>query len=274
MKPRARPALTLAVDIGGSRIKASVVDNAGRMIAHEVWVSTPAVATPAAVLAAIETLTRQLPAYDRVSAGFPGYVAEGRVRTAPNLGTANWRDFPLAEALAARLRKPARILNDADVQGLGVISGRGLECVLTLGTGVGSALFKDGVLLPHLELGQHPIGKHKTYDQYLGTAALKAKGREVWNRRVRKAIAIVETLVNYDMLYLGGGNASAINFKLPPKVRIAANSGGITGGMRLWDRALDPLFAPKAHGAPLTLPIDHRRGMRARESRAARKKVA
>jgi polyphosphate glucokinase len=234
---------TLAIDIGGTHIKASVLDEAGRMVAAEEHLPTPSDATPAAVLGVIAALAARLPAYDRVSAGFPGYVDKGRVKTAPNLGTEAWRGFALADALSERLKKPARLLNDADVQGLGVIAGKGLEFVLTLGTGVGSAFFKEGRLLPHLELGQHPIRKRKTYDVYLGDAALKRKGPERWNRRLRRAIGIVETLVNYDTLYLGGGNAHAINFELPRNVKRADNTGGITGGVKLWDRSLDDLFA-------------------------------
>ena len=190
----------------------------------------------------IIALAEQLPPYDRISVGFPGYVEGGRIRTAPNLGTKYWRGFGLADAIAKHLRKPARVLNDADVQGLGVIDGRGLECVLTLGTGVGSALFDNGRLLPHLELGQHPIGNRKTYDQYLGDAALKAIGRQLWNRRLRRVIDIVAILTNYDRLHLGGGNAAAIRFALPENVKIAANAGGITGGIKLWDEVLDDLF--------------------------------
>lgn len=234
---------TLAIDIGGTRIKASVLDAGGHMIVPEIRRPTPPHPTPSAVFAVIQSLVQQLPDYDRVSAGFPGYVARGWVRTAPNLGTKDWQDFPLAETLAKRLKKPARVLNDADVQGLGVIAGEGLECVLTLGTGIGSALFLDGVLLPHLELGQHPIRKHKTYDQYLGDAALKSKGPDKWNRRLQKVIGIVRTLVNYDLLYLGGGNTAAITVKLPENVKIAANAYGITGGVKLWDEALDHLFS-------------------------------
>ncbi len=235
--------VTLAIDIGGTHIKASVLDVAGRMIAAELHLPTPRDPAPHAVIDAIETLAAQLPEYDRVSAGFPGYVSDGCVRTAPNLGTEQWRDYPLAEALAKHLKKPARVLNDADVQGLGVIAGRGLECVLTLGTGIGSALFKRGRLLPHLELGQHPVWKRKTYDHYLGDAALKDKGPEHWNRRLQRAIGFVQTLVNCDTLYLGGGNALAISFQLPENVKIVSNTGGITGGAKLWDKALDEVFA-------------------------------
>ncbi len=245
MDEASRP-YTLAVDIGGTHIKASVLDAAGSMVVPEERLPTPSDATPAAILGVIATLAGRLPAYDRVSAGFPGYIDKGRVKTAPNLGTAAWRGFALTEALAARLEKPARVLNDADVQGLGVIAGKGLEFVLTLGTGIGSAFFKEGRLLPHLELGQHPIRKRKTYDVYLGDAAFKRKGPERWNRRLRRAIAIVETLVNYDTLYLGGGNAHAIGFELPENVKRADNVAGITGGVKLWHRALDDIFADSA----------------------------
>jgi polyphosphate glucokinase len=242
MMAESKQRLTLAIDIGGTHIKASVLDARGEMAAPEMRRATPAHPAPPSVLGVIVSLAGELPAFDRISAGFPGFVRDGVVHTAPNLGTASWRDFALAQALAERLKKPARILNDADVQGLGVIDGKGLECVLTLGTGIGSALFLDGRLMPHIELGQHPIRKKKTYDEYLGDAVLKHKGRERWNRRLRRAIATVETLINYDMLHLGGGNARAIDFDLPAKVKLAANSGGITGGIRLWDAAFDDFF--------------------------------
>jgi polyphosphate glucokinase len=238
----ARRPFTLAIDIGGSHVKASVLDRDSKMVAQEARVTTPRPATPRALLQAIVQLTRVLPTYDRVSAGFPGYVRDGRVHTAPNLGTSSWAGFRLNRALARRLKKPARVLNDADVQGLGAISGRGIECVLTLGTGIGSSLFQDGQLLPHLELGQHPIAKGMTYDQYLGNAALKKHGTHHWNRRLRKAIAIVRTLTNFDTLHLGGGNARLIDFKLPPRVKVAPNADGITGGVRLWDSTLDEAF--------------------------------
>ncbi|MDE2166900.1 MAG: ROK family protein [Alphaproteobacteria bacterium] len=239
---RADPPFTLAIDIGGSHIKASVLDRGGAMVAAPVRVRTPRPATPEALLRAIAGLARTLPSYDRISAGFPGYVRHGQIRTAPNLGTESWAGFRLDRALARRLKKPARVLNDADVQGLGAIEGRGLECVLTLGTGIGSALFQDGSLLPHLELGQHPIAKNKTYDQYLGNAIAEKKGRRVWNRRLRKTIDIVRTLVNFDRLYLGGGNTRLIDFDLPRDVKITPNADGIVGGVRLWNANLDPAF--------------------------------
>ncbi|MGB8183100.1 MAG: ROK family protein [Stellaceae bacterium] len=240
---RATPPFTLAIDVGGSHVKASVLDRAGVMIAAPVRVRTPQPATPQALLRAIRSLARMLPRYDRISVGFPGYVRRGRVHTAPNLGTERWAGFQLDGALTRQLRKPARVLNDADVQGLGAIEGRGLECVLTLGTGVGSSLFEDGRLMPHLELGQHPLLKGRTYDQYLGNAAVDKKGTRIWNRRLGKTIEIVRTLVNFDRLYLGGGNTRLIDFKLPRDVKVTPNADGMTGGVHLWDAMLDPIFA-------------------------------
>lgn len=233
---------TLAIDIGGSHVKASVLDAAGKMMAPEAVEPTPHPTTPRALLGAVARLIEHLPPFERISAGFPGYVKRNVVYTAPNLGTDFWREFGLADALTARFGKPARVLNDADVQGLGVIAGRGLECVLTLGTGIGSSLFYNGRLLPHLELGQHPLCRKLTYDRYLGDAVRRRKGRKKWNRRLKKALVVVATLVNYDTLYLGGGNAARIDFKLPRNVKRADNINGITGGIHLWRSELDELF--------------------------------
>ena len=245
-RPRraARPH-TLAIDIGGTHIKASVLDPAGKMLTPEVLEPTPHPTPPRALLGTVARLVDQLPPFDRISAGFPGYVKRNIVYTAPNLGTDFWRKFGLADALAMRFGKPARILNDADVQGLGVIARKGFECVLTLGTGIGSSFFYNGRLLPHLELGQHPLRHDLTYDRYIGDAVRRSRGRAKWNKRLKKALVSVATLVNYDTLYLGGGNAARIDFKLPENVKIAANVNGITGGVHLWDPELDELFAPE-----------------------------
>ncbi len=241
---------TLAIDIGGSHLKASVLDAAGAMLAERVRIATPRPAMPAAVLEALAGLLLELPSFDRISVGFPGVVRDGRILTAPNLGTEDWRNAPLAAALADRFGRPTRVLNDADVQGLGTIVGQGLECVLTLGTGIGCALFRNGRLLPHLELGQHPIRTKKTYDRWLGDAARRKKGDRKWNRRLRKAIPVVRTFFNFDRLHLGGGNAKRIDFELPPDVRLAANTAGITGGIRLWHADLDEVFATADAAAP------------------------
>ena len=234
--------LTLAIDVGGTRLKASVLAVTGRMIEQPNRTNTPHPAKPDAVVALLVELVQALGAFDRISIGFPGVVRRGRVLTAPNLGTADWHGLPLSDVLSQKLGKPARMLNDATVQGLGVIAGRGLECVVTLGTGMGFALFDRGYPAPHLELSQHPVHKGMTYDQWIGNEALRVVGPKAWNKRVRKAIGHIETLVNYDTLAIGGGNAKRIDFALPQRVRTVSNDAGITGGIRLWDPLLDPLF--------------------------------
>ncbi len=245
---------TLGVDIGGTNLKASVLDATGNLAADQVRSPTPKPATPQAVLEAIAGLALQLPAFDRISVGFPGVVKGGTILTAPNLGTQHWAGFELVGALSRRFRAPARVLNDAAVQGLGVVEGHGLECVLTLGTGVGCALFRNRRLLLHLELGQHRARRGKTYDQYIGHAALVAKGPQRWNRRVRKAIDTVTVLTSCDVLYIGGGNARRIALEMPRHVRIVSNTAGITGGIRLWQPELDELFVAESNSAPVPQP--------------------
>ncbi|HUB10426.1 MAG TPA: ROK family protein [Acetobacteraceae bacterium] len=234
--------LTLAIDVGGTRLKASVLATTGHMIENPDRVDTPHPSKPDAVVALLVELVKPLGAFDRISIGFPGVVRRGRVLTAPNLGTADWHGFPLTDVLAEKLGKPARMMNDATVQGLGVISGRGLECVITLGTGMGFALFDRGMPAPHLELSQHPVHKDLTYDRWIGNAALQKVGAKSWNKRVSRAIGYIETLTNYDTLAIGGGNAKRIDFDLPQRVRTVSNDAGITGGIRLWDPLLDPVF--------------------------------
>ena len=134
------------------------------------------------------------------------------------------------------LGKPTRVINDAELLGLGVISGKGLEMMITLGTGFGTAILKDGVLLPHLELAHHPITKKKSYDDYIGERALVNEGIDKWNRHLKKIIDILKTVFNYDTLYIGGGNAAKINFKLDKNIKIVTNKDGIYGGIRLWQQ--------------------------------------
>ena len=239
---------TLAIDIGGTGLKASVLDPEGKMLVDRLRIDTPYPCPPPVMLQTLAGLVAPLPPYDRVSVGFPGVVRDGRVLTAPHFGNEVWHNHPLAAALEKRLGKPVRLLNDAEVQGLGIIHGAGLEVVLTLGTGVGSAVFREGRLMPHLELAQHPLHKDKTYNGYVGDDARRHHGVKKWSARVLKMIAIVDTLLNYDTLYLGGGNAAHLKVKLPAHVKLASNDAGITGGIRLWGGAMDELFT--SHRAP------------------------
>ncbi len=243
VEPSTRPApRTLAIDIGGTRLKAGILDSAGVMVSGPERVNTPRPSGPAEVVGALIELVRPLGGFDRISVGFPGVVRGSRTLTAPNLGTEVWHSYALGTELSSRLGAPTRVLNDASVQGLGVITGEGLECVITLGTGFGFALFQDGLLAPHLEVGQHPVAKGLTYDHYLGNAAFRDVGRKKWNKRLRKAIDILDTLVMYDTLLIGGGNAQVIDFDLPPNVKIVPNAAGITGGVRLWEPKMEAAF--------------------------------
>ena len=236
---------TLAIDIGGTNMKASVLDSSGVSSAERIRYPTPKPGTPASILENIVALAARLPSFDRVSIGFPGVVKAGTVITAPNLGTENWSGFRLIDDLARRFEKPARVLNDAAVQGLGVVEGPGLECTITLGTGIGCALFRNRRLLLHLELGQHPCAS-ETYDQFIGQPARDALGAEAWNARVRLCIPEILSLTTCDVLYVGGGNARNITFPLPENVRTVSNSAGVTGGLRLWEPELDELFSGEA----------------------------
>jgi predicted TIM-barrel fold metal-dependent hydrolase/predicted NBD/HSP70 family sugar kinase len=226
---------TLAVDIGGTGIKLAVLDPSGRIVGKRARVATPPQpVAPDALVGAIEAATPGLGRFDRASVGFPGVVRDGRVLTAPNLGTELWADFDLQTALAERWKKPVRVMNDADVQGFGAIQGDGVEMVLTLGTGAGTAIFQNGRIAPHLELAHHPVRDNKTYDEYIGNAALKQIGKKKWNKRVARVLDILRRVVNFDHLYIGGGNAKHIGFALPADVTIVPNSDGLTGGIALW----------------------------------------
>ncbi|HEY8517051.1 MAG TPA: ROK family protein [Candidatus Binatia bacterium] len=236
---------TLAIDVGGTGLKMLVLDARGKPITERARVATPRPATPARVLRALEGLIATQPRFDRVSVGFPGVVHDGVVHTAPNLDGA-WQGFDLAKALARATRKPVRVCNDADVQGLGDIEGRGVELVLTLGTGLGSALFVDGKLVPNLELGHHPFRNGETYEQQVGRAALEKIGKKRWRKRVRRMIEQLEPIFNFRKLYLGGGNAKHLRPEdLPANAVIASNEAGMLGGIALWRATNEPPAAQR-----------------------------
>jgi polyphosphate glucokinase len=225
---------TLAVDIGGTGIKASVLDEEGLMQAERVRVETPVGRHPSHAVAAVAGLARRLPRFDRISVGFPGVVAAGRVLTAPNLRHPAWLGFDLAAAMRRRFGKPTRIANDVTLQGLAAIRGKDIELIVTLGTGVGSALYVDGLLVPQFGLGHHHFQKGKTYDAELNQKALDRIGKKRWNRRLKQGIASLGGLVHYDRLYIGGGNARYIRFRLDTRTTVISNEAGIRGGIVLW----------------------------------------
>ena len=231
--PRSR---ILAIDVGGTGLKAAVLDGEGRMRSERARIKTPHPCPPARLVELLVELVRALPEYECVSVGFPGVVRKGRVLTAPNLAPDGvYHDFDLAGELSRALDHPVRVGNDADVQGLGAIRGRGVELVVTFGTGMGTGLFQDGMLAPHLEISHHPFRHGETYEEQLGKKALKKVGLKKWNRRVAIALETLRALVNFDHLYIGGGNAKKLTLKLPPDTTIVPNTDGLVGGVRLWN---------------------------------------
>lgn len=246
---------TLAIDIGGTGLKASVLDSAGSMVADRVRIPTTYPMPPdgeGGMVPALAKLVSSLPEADRVSAGFPGMVRRGLVMSAPHFVTESgpgspvdphlesaWNHFDLAAALTASIGKPTRVANDADVQGLAVVDGRGLELVVTLGTGFGTALFLDGQLLPHLEIAHQPFRKGETYNEQLGERTRKEIGDHRWNHRVAKAVAVLDALLFFDHLFIGGGNARRVHRdglgEVVERTTVGDNTAGILGGVKLWE---------------------------------------
>jgi len=225
----------LAIDIGGSHIKGSILNSKGEPQTEFKKIPTPPAATAPMVIDIVGQLAKDMPAYDKVSVGFPGYVRNGIVYTAPNLFPTISGEIPLGQQIADTLKRPVRLVNDADQLGLGVVSGKGLELAVTLGTGFGTAFLMDGYLLPHLELAHHPIGKGRDYDVYIGAKALEEEGKKKWNKRMTRVLEILKTVFNYDRLYLGGGNIDKLEVPLQHNIMRFTNRDGIKGGARLWE---------------------------------------
>lgn len=239
---------TIVFDIGGTGLKAALLDATGHMMSDRVRVRTPYPCPPDRLVGELCGLAAQLGTAERASAGFPGMVRKGVILSAPKFDTeagpgtpvsselsAAWREFALGDALTGRLGIPVRVANDADVQGAAVVAGSGLELVLTLGTGFGTAVFFDGMLLPHFELAHHMFRKDETYEEQLGELARKAVGDERWAKRVRKAVDALRALTFFSRCYIGGGNARRLPADLAPDVTIVPNTAGLLGGIALWD---------------------------------------
>ncbi len=224
--------ITLAIDIGGTGLKIQTLSPEGLPLSDRLRVPTPDPATPKAILHALDELKVSVPLFDRVSVGFPGVVKDGKTLTAANLHP-GWVGFPLAKVLEKHWGKPARMANDCAVGGYAVIQGHGVELVITLGTGMGSALFTEGVLCPGLELGHHPWRK-KTYESYLGKAGLQKYGEKRWNKLLKEAIEQTAATFNWDTLYIGGGNSRKVKLKLASDIKLISNEEGLLGAMALW----------------------------------------
>ena len=239
---------TLSIDVGGTGLKASVLDPKGVMMADRVRVETPYPCPPTTLVKSLQVIAKQLPSFHRVSVGFPGLVRHGKVIQVPAFSrrvyggppdpdlVQMWSGFDLAGALARAFKVPVKVANDADVQGCAVVDGVGFEFVMTLGTGCGTAVCSDGKLLPHMELSHAPFRKGQTFDILLGNAARKSDGKKKWRRNVMRAVKAFDDFLYFDSIYIGGGNAkhvSAVDFG--PKATIVPNTAGILGGIRIWD---------------------------------------
>jgi polyphosphate glucokinase len=240
---------TLAIDIGGTGLKASVLDEEGAMEQDRVRVDTPYPLSPDKLIMVLTDLVKPLPEFDRVSVGFPGMVRSGLILSAPHFVSPTgpggvpapklvsaWNRYNLQAAVSRSFGKPTKVANDADLQGSAVVVGHGLELVVTLGTGVGTALFFEGKLLPHLELAHHSFRKNQTYNEALGDAARKDVGPKKWNKRVGEMIDVLRALTFFDHLYIGGGNSTRIDLKLDSDITVTDNAAGILGGIKLWHR--------------------------------------
>ncbi len=251
METTARDVLTLSVDCGGSGIKAGVLDASGTAHAPAVRIETPYPLSPERLVRTVADLAASLPPASRLSLGMPGMIRHGvvvatphyinragpRSRPLPELVTA-WADLDLAAALESELRIPTIVVNDAELHGAGVIAGAGLELVLTLGTGLGSAHYDGGRLAPHLELSHAPVRRATTYDAFIGEPERRRLGDALWSRRVLRVVEGLAPVFRWDRLYLGGGNSGRITAqvrdRLGPEVVVVPNSAALVGGVRAW----------------------------------------
>ncbi len=176
---------------------------------------------------------RQLAAdwsYDAVALGYPGTVRAGRPAAEPkNLGD-GWLRFDFEKAFGC----PVKAINDAAMQALGSYDG-GRMLFLGLGTGLGSALITDGVLVP-MELAHLRCRKGRTYEDYVGLRGLKRFGKKKWRRYVMDIVTALKHALQADHVVLGGGNAKRLK-RLPKDVRLGNNKHAFTGGFRLWEKA-------------------------------------
>ncbi|MFC8922306.1 ROK family protein [Cellulosimicrobium sp. NPDC057127] len=243
---------TLAVDCGGGGIKANVLDSSGTAHAAPLRVPTPYPLPPELLVETVADVAARLPAADRVTVGMPGMIRRGVVVHTPHYVTrsgprsrvdpalvAAWSSFDVQAAVARRLGVPALVLNDAEVHGAGVVAASGLELVLTLGTGLGSALFHGGRLAPHLEWSRAPVRRGTSYDAYVGEPERRRLGNALWSRRVLAVVEGLRPVFWWDRLYLGGGNSRLITptvlDRLGDDVVVVPNSAALVGGARAWD---------------------------------------
>ncbi|MDP9805875.1 polyphosphate glucokinase [Trueperella bonasi] len=247
--------VTLSVDCGGGGIKSTLLDAGGFQLSGVVRTQVPYPFSPEDMLRVIEAQLEDIeagtrPNFHRITLGMPGMIRRGVVvytphyirragphtRILPNLEHA-WTGQDMQAALEARFGVPALVLNDAEVAAAGIVSGRGLELVLTLGTGLGSAYLDNGTLAPHLEVSHAPMRWGLVYDDVVGEHERLRLGDSAWSRRVLKAVESLWPVFRWDSLYIGGGNAAHITNSVRarmPGVNFVPNMAGMQGGVRAW----------------------------------------
>lgn len=244
---------TLCVDCGGTGMKARVFAADGTALCERARIRTPYPCPPEVLVDAVQFLAKLTEEpFDRVSVGFPGMIRRGTVLATPHYVTesgpftprrddlvALWANYDVRTGLERALGRPTKVLNDAEIAGLAVVEGQGFEVMLTLGTGLGCALFDDGRILPKVELSQAPFRKGQTFDEQLGHHARRRAGKATWTRRVRRAVDTLRPVLWWDRLYLGGGGAKHLSGELGDDVIIVSNSAGLRGGVALWDRLVN-----------------------------------
>jgi predicted NBD/HSP70 family sugar kinase len=212
----------LVIDIGGTNIKMLATGQDGPRKVASGPTLKPGEMVQAARNAAKDWV------YDAISVGYPGPVLGGKPAGEPkNLGT-GWVHFDFAAAFEC----PVRMLNDAAMQALGSYDG-GRMLFLGLGTGLGSALIVEKVIVP-LELAHLPFHKGKTFEQYVGKRSLERLGRKKWQEHVAEVVARLQQAFVIKNVVLGGGNSKKIKGLLPG-VRLGDNSNAIIGGFRMWE---------------------------------------
>jgi polyphosphate glucokinase len=220
----------LVIDIGGSHIK---VYAKGR---HQpIKIDSGPAMTPKHMMEAVRAAVDGWK-YDVVSLGYPGPVVHGKPLHNPvNLGP-GWVGFDFQNAFG----RPTKMINDAAMQALGSYRGERM-LFLGLGTGLGSALIVDGVLEP-MELAHLPYKHGKTYEDYIGDAALKRRGKKKWIQSVFDVVAKLKSALQADYVVLGGGNAKRLT-TLPSNTFRGNNENARTGGVRLWNPSMRGLQA-------------------------------
>ncbi len=223
MPPRRRLALRILVlDIGGSHVKVALPDRP-----DEVEVPSGDRLTPRKMLRKLRPVLRGA-RFDRVSIGYPGIVVRGRIVSEPAHLGRGWAGFDFEAAF----HRPTRILNDAAMQALGSYHG-GRMLFLGLGTGLGTALVLDGEI-EAMELAHLPYKKGRTYEDYVGEAALERLGRKKWQKEVQDVTRLLTAALEPEYVVIGGGNERKLR-ELPPKSERGDNRNAILGGIRLWD---------------------------------------